>query len=137
MAVRATATILRIYSPGNLLPLTVSWSNNYGPELDRMIAQGTVGAKGDGLGGWDADTFTMQMWGNFPFHGGKYIFTYGSDDGIQVFVGNQNIIDDWEDQSFKFQTKEVFIPAGIHQITVWYYENRWAAGVYLDWSPKQ
>ncbi len=113
--------------------------SDYGEELDRMLAQGTgEPGKGDTFstgGAFDLDTFTMVFSGTFRFNGGNYTLTYGSDDGIRVWIDGRMVIDDWKDGAFEFRRKEVFLPAGYHSVLVAFYENRWNAGVYFDWSP--
>jgi len=113
-------------------------SSNYGEDLDRILAQSTLlPGRADALGAFDLDTFTMVFSGTFLFNGGHYTFTYGSDDGIRVWIDGQIRIDDWNDGSFEFRRKEVWVPAGPRYVVVAFYENRWVAAVYLDWSPNQ
>lgn len=112
---------------------------NYGEELDRLLAQGYMIGRGDAYSSdvFDLDTFTIRFSGNFFFNGGSYTFVYGSDDGIRVWIDGHIVIDDWSDHSFDWHRKDVFIPAGNRSVVVDFYENRWRAGLYLDWSPGQ
>ncbi len=65
---------------------------------------------------------------------GTYGFYAPGDDGVQVIIDNTQIINDWYDKGGGGSTVTVDLSAGLHSITVWYYENGGGANVWLYWA---
>ena len=54
---------------------------------------------------------------------GTYTFTVGSDDGFKLYIDNQQIMQDWEDQSYQTNSITTTLTQGAHQFRLDFYEN--------------
>lgn len=54
---------------------------------------------------------------------GLYRFTGKSDDGFRFWINNQVVIDKWHDADGSTVTSEIYLPGGIQNFMVHYYEN--------------
>jgi hypothetical protein len=78
-----------------------------------------------------SDHFSVRWTGNFDHDPGTYRFTVESDDGVRLWVNDQLIIDEWQDnQNLTFQA-DTFLPGGSVPVVLEYYENTGAALVKL------
>ena len=86
--------------------------------------------------GVGVDTFSVCWEGTFTFSSsGYYTFTARADDGIKVYVGEKEIINDWTDHAVRPYTENCYIDAGEHKIKVQYYDNTGLAEIQLNWQP--
>lgn len=82
------------------------------------------------------EDFVVRFQGNItaPITGDVQFYA-PADDGAQLFLSDQLIIDDWFDKGFSGSVSQpVAMQAGVSQsFTLWFYENGGAAGVQLWW----
>jgi len=82
--------------------------------------------------GWSGDEFSLRIWRNVYFPGGRYEFRTESDDGVRVYVDGQIVVDRWWDaNSGAGGGKD--ISSGWHEVKVEYYENTGNARLYVYW----
>jgi len=63
---------------------------------------------------------------------GTYQFGLNGDDGVQLIIDNQYVIDYWYDQGPTLRTGTIYLTAGsIVPVTIWYYEN--GGGSTIKW----
>ena len=67
--------------------------------------------------------FIAQWTKNHEFEEDTYVFAATADDGIRVYIDDEPVIDQWNDQSGLTYSVEKEVTAGIHEIRVEYYEN--------------
>ncbi|MBN1316893.1 MAG: hypothetical protein JXA42_15545 [Anaerolineales bacterium] len=84
--------------------------------------------------GVPADNFSVRWTRTEWFNSGTYRFSYRSDDGFRLWVGNLLVVDSWIDQQGGWQTRDVFIGQGTYQVRAEYYENTGGALVTLAWE---
>jgi len=119
------------------------WAEYYGnpklegePALRRQEGGGFLehdwGSGGIGYG-MPADRFSARFRRVVPFACGRYRFTMYGDDGLSVWVGDQTVLDRWQDQAAQF-VREVDIPEGPHEVRVHYYESGGRARVSVRWE---
>lgn len=65
---------------------------------------------------------------------GRYRFTVEVDDGARLMIGNQVILDEWEDGARRTLTADVILGAGSHPLRVEYYEKSGEAVIKLKWA---
>ena len=65
---------------------------------------------------------------------GTYGFYAPGDDGVQLFIDGNRIINDWYDKGGGGSTTSVYLTEGSHTITLWFYENGGGANVWLYWA---
>ncbi|MFN3405563.1 MAG: PQQ-dependent sugar dehydrogenase [Cytophagaceae bacterium] len=86
--------------------------------------------------GIPADNF----WGRFegfvePIHSAEYTFYTLSDDGVNLWVNNQQLINDWTDHAAREFSGKIYLEAGRrYPIKLEYYEKTGGALVHLFWS---
>ena len=78
--------------------------------------------------------FIAQWTKNVLFESGNYEFKTISDDGIRVYLDDQVILDEWNDHAAKDVNKIVAVSAGVHKITVEYYERGGDAVAIFDFK---
>ena len=81
-----------------------------------------------------ADSFSVRWSRTEWFESGTYRFSYRSDDGFRLWVGNLMVFDNWVDQQGGWQTREMYIGQGTYQVRAEYYENTGRATVSLSWN---
>jgi hypothetical protein len=104
---------------------------------------GNIGGGTSGLNGL-VYNYSMRFKGKFNFTGGTYNFTHGSDDGMRVYIDDNNdnspdsgyLVNDWNQQGYYLHSPDsVTIPAGQHQIDVEYFQGPAGAAEYsLSWA---
>ena len=77
------------------------------------------------------DHFSARWTGNFDHTPGRYSFTVVSDDGVRLWVNNQLIIDEWQDNQNKTFQADMVLPGGAAPLRLDYYENTGAALIKL------
>lgn len=73
--------------------------------------------------GIDADKFSVRWTRTIYFTPGRYRFTANTDDGVRVWVNNQQIINAWYDHQGQDISGEIDLPAGNAVVKMEYYEN--------------
>ncbi len=70
------------------------------------------------------------------YNAGNYTFETRSDDGVRVYVDDQLVIDEWENQGFLFASGTMNLSAGVHLLRVEWYENAGSAAIRLVYGPE-
>jgi hypothetical protein len=89
------------------------------------------GSPGAGI---PADNFSARFSHMEWFDGGTYRFSYRSDDGARLWVGEILVIDDWNDHEATWRFVDRYIAAGTHQVRVEYYERGGNAALEASWA---
>ncbi len=84
-----------------------------------------------------ADGFSVRWNRSLYLTGGRYRFTATSDDGMRVWVNNQQLISAWHDHTPAAQSGEIDLPTGTAHVQVEYYENSGGAQAQLTWTQVQ
>ncbi|WP_428482512.1 cadherin domain-containing protein [Pyruvatibacter mobilis] len=85
--------------------------------------------------GGDTDTFGVKVAGNITVdNGGDYTFYLGADDGAQLYIDGELVIDHDSLHSFSTQSATISLSDGPHVIEVRYFENTGDAGLKLEWD---
>ncbi|GGD05038.1 cadherin domain-containing protein [Pyruvatibacter mobilis] len=85
--------------------------------------------------GGDTDTFGVKVEGNITVDtGGDYTFYLGADDGAQLYIDGELVIDHDSLHSFSTQSATISLSDGPHVIEVRYFENTGDAGLKLEWD---
>lgn len=80
------------------------------------------------------DHFSVRWQGTFPFSTGTYTFTTATDDGVRVYVDNQQVIDSWVNQpASPTKSGSKYISQGNHVVKVEYFENTGGSVAKLKW----
>ena len=66
--------------------------------------------------------------------GGDYTFTTTTDDGVQLWVDGQLVIDRWIDQAPTVHSGRITLTPGAHELTMNYYENGGGAVAAIRWE---
>ncbi|MEZ4519633.1 MAG: PA14 domain-containing protein [Chloroflexota bacterium] len=81
------------------------------------------------------DYFSV-VWTNTSYYSpGSYRFAVTVDDGARVYLDDELIIDSWYPSTTHTVSKDVYVPAGNHEVKVEYYEGTGQAAVALDITP--
>ncbi len=81
-----------------------------------------------------ADNFSARFARDEWFEAGTYRFSYRSDDGVRVWVGNTLVVDDWHDQEASWSFADHFISQGTQHVRVEYYEHGGGASLQVSWQ---
>jgi len=92
----------------------------------------SVGSPAAGIA---ADQFSVRWTRQLNFPAGTYRFDVFSDDGVRLWVNNQLVIDQWQNQSEGRFSANVTLPAGTIPLRMEYFENQGRAAVSLSWNP--
>ena len=74
--------------------------------------------------------WTRDEW----FEGGTYRFSYSSDDGVRIWVGDALVVDDWRERQAGWSSVDSYIPAGTKRVRVEYYEHTADASLQVGWD---
>jgi len=91
------------------------------------------GTGGPGLG-VPEDNFSVRWTRDEWFEAGTYHFSYRSDDGIRIWVGDTLVVDDWRDRQAAWSFSDHYIPRGTHTVRVEYCEGTGAAVIEVTWD---
>ena len=80
-----------------------------------------------------ADNFSVRWIGNFTFEAATYTFNVTTNDGMRIYVDNNLILDQWQDQAASFSPTYT-ATAGTHQVKVEYYEGANTAKAQVSWT---
>jgi hypothetical protein len=91
-----------------------------------------AGAPAPGL---PADGFSVKWVSHVDFDAGTYRFCARADDGVSVEMDDQlpYIIREWHDGAGTY-CNDVYVPAGLHKVTVEYYEHQGGALIQFWWQ---
>lgn len=78
---------------------------------------------GSPASGINADNFSVRWTRTIYLGPGRYRFTANTDDGVRVWVNNQQIINAWNDHQPQDISGEIDLPGGNVVIKMEYYEN--------------
>jgi serine/threonine protein kinase/formylglycine-generating enzyme required for sulfatase activity len=78
-----------------------------------------------------ADWFSARYTKEMEFEGGQYTFRLSGDDGVRLWLDDEILIDEWQDQGFTDFFSEVNIPPGVHTLRVEYFEHMGDAHIEL------
>ncbi|MGH2594088.1 MAG: PA14 domain-containing protein, partial [Anaerolineae bacterium] len=81
-----------------------------------------------------ADNFSTRFTRDEFFEAGAYRFSYRSDDGIRIWVGNTLVVDDWRDRQAAWSFVDRFVARGTHRVRVEYYEHGGGAALQMAWE---
>ncbi len=99
-----------------------------GAVLNKQWGLGSPGA------GVPADNFSARWTGSFPFDGGRYRFRASADDGVRVLVDGVVVASGWQDQGYTSYQGVATLAAGMHTVTVEYYDQGAIAALAVNWS---
>ena len=81
-----------------------------------------------------SNNFSIRWSGTFNFSGGDVTFTTRTDDGVQLYVDQNLLINQWRNQPARtYQTTQT-LSQGTHQIMMVYFERGGNAVAELDWE---
>ncbi|MCB2180964.1 MAG: PKD domain-containing protein [Desulfobulbaceae bacterium] len=102
--------------------------------VDSQVNFYWVGAPISGMG---VDSFSIRWSGEIDIkENGYYQFATRTDDGVRLFIDNQLLINDWENQASTWNyTSFLYMSAGRHDIVMEYYEAGSGARAELYWNP--
>ena len=79
------------------------------------------------------NNYSIRWQGSFNFTGGSYTFTAGSDDGENVYVDGNKIINAWIGRPYTLNSATVNLTAGQHTVMYEYYQGPGGAAYSLSW----
>jgi hypothetical protein len=91
------------------------------------------GSKGPGAG-IPNDNFSARWTREAWFDGGTYRFKVLSDDGVRLWVGDQLVVDEWQDRLAVPLYIDRYISAGTYRVTIEYYEHWGDATCAIGWN---
>lgn len=80
------------------------------------------------------DNFSAKWTRNVHFDAGVYRFVATMDDGMRVWVNDNEIITSWNDSQVHTVVTDIYIPAGDHDLKVEYYEATGGAVAQFSWG---
>lgn len=80
------------------------------------------------------DNFSVRWTKNMSVPAGQYQFTVTADDGVRLYLDGKLIIDKWQDQAATTYNSIKMVSAGMHTITMEYYEHGGVATAALNWQ---
>lgn len=83
--------------------------------------------------GWSGDEFSLRIWRNVYFPGGRYEFYTKADDGVRVFVDGKIVVDRWWDSAYVVARGSEQLSKGWHEVKVEYYEDTGSARLFAAW----
>ncbi len=98
---------------------------------DTLHFEWGTGSPGDGI---PADNFSARWTRDEWFDAGTYRFSYRSDDGIRIWVGDTLVVDDWRDRQDTWSFVDHFVSRGTHRVRVEYYEHGGSAAIQVTWE---
>jgi len=82
-----------------------------------------------------ADHFALQFEGYFDAPStGTYVFNLESDDGSQLFVHDQLVVDNDGSHSLRKKSGEVFLKKGLHPLRIAYFEDTYGQKLNLSYA---
>ncbi len=100
----------------------------YDEKIDFNWGNGSPG------GGIPSDNFSVRWTRDEWFEGGTYRFSYRTDDGIRIWIGDALVVDDWRDRQPTLTTADRTISRGTHRVRVEYFEHTGGAANQVGWE---
>ena len=82
----------------------------------------------------NADHFSVRWTNRSYFAAGVYRFTVLTDDGVRLWLDDQLLIDQWQDNRASTFSTDAFVAEGEHHVRVEYYENTLGAQIRVVWE---
>ena len=101
---------------------------------DPQINFNWTNGPGSGVG---QNNFSVRWQGNFTFTAGPYNFSVASDDGSQVYIDGQPIMNEWGQHAAFTTNQTVVMTAGQHLIQLDYFQAGGGASANLTWTAQQ
>jgi hypothetical protein len=98
---------------------------------DTLHFEWGAGSPGSGI---PDDNFSARWTHDDWFEGGVYRFSYRSDDGVRIWVGDALVVDDWRDRQANWTYVDHHIPRGDHSVRVEYFEHTGGAAIHVAWE---
>jgi hypothetical protein len=83
--------------------------------------------------GLPADHFSCRFERTLHFDAGRWRFVLSTDDGARLWIDDELIVDEWQDQVETFSA-EVYLSEGDHELKIEHYENGGWAFIGLSWE---
>jgi hypothetical protein len=80
------------------------------------------------------DRFSARWTTSVYLEAGLYRFTTVSDDGVRVWVGGEQVIDNWTVHAEETDVATRSLDEGIYDIVVEYFENTGVATIFFSWE---
>lgn len=81
-----------------------------------------------------SNNFSAKWTRNVHFDAGVYRFVATMDDGMRVWVNDNEIISSWNDSQVHTVVTDIYIPTGNHNLKVEYYEATGGATAQFSWG---
>lgn len=105
-----------------------------GPVIKRLESEINYDwGEGSPAPGINDDFFSVEWKRKIHFPAGTYRFTATMDDGMQVWVSGQKIINSWYDSQMHSVSADLQLPEGDHDVHVKYYEAGGGAVARFTW----
>jgi beta-N-acetylglucosaminidase len=111
-------------------PYIIGGKNSLNPITDLHFNWGT----GSPLPSVKGDNFSVRFTKKLTLTAGTYRFVSNGDDGVRVRLDNQLISNQWPNTGFKESRNALYINAGVHTISVEYYEGVRLANLSFDFE---
>jgi WD40 repeat protein/tetratricopeptide (TPR) repeat protein len=91
--------------------------------------------EGPAWSGGPVDSYSVRWTGllHVP-RTGKYLFTASADDGVRLFIDEEQVLASWTSRTDAARTIEIGLEEGYHRILIEYYEMAYLASMVLSWS---
>lgn len=91
--------------------------------------------QGSPSGSLPIDNFSVYWTRMVSLPPGFYRFHLAGDDGFELYVDGDRIINEWHDQSRTEYTADRYLNGGNHEIEIFYYEHVYDASISFWWEP--
>jgi beta-glucosidase len=90
---------------------------------------------GPSFPGFPTDNFSIR-WKGFikPLTSGNYEFIGSGDDGYRLYIDNNLVLNQWQDQAVNTTSTVVYLDSTVHSIRFEYYEHAALAEVHMGWK---
>ncbi len=90
---------------------------------------------GPSFPGFPTDNFSIR-WKGFiqPLTPGNYEFIGAGDDGYRLYIDNNLVLNQWQDQAVNTTSTVVYLDSTVHSLRFEYYEHAGLAEVHLGWK---
>jgi hypothetical protein len=89
---------------------------------------------GSPISGVPVDGFSVRWTRSIPFDQGTYRFQAQVDDGMRLWVGEQNVLNAWSDGPLRQVSGLHSLSRGTHEVRVEYYDRTGEAAIRVWWS---
>lgn len=99
--------------------------------VDKLQFDWGLGSPGEGI---PSDNFSARWARQEWFESGTYRFSYRSDDGVRIWVGDTLVVDDWREREAYWTQVDRYISQGTYTVRVEYFEHGGAAAFEAVWN---